>query len=163
MTAVHLNLWHPSKNVVFDKYQGISAKDHGRMWQSIEVVIDYDFSIEIHLPKRDAIIKSKSNKVKLVSVLGTFNLGENTAVETGVIVLFHGEADVTMVTFLLEASESSQSVTRILSDDTDVFILLAYWVNPADLQCKVQMEHWDGSVLDINAICADLGQKCLQL
>ena len=25
------------------------------------------------------------------------------------------------------------------------------------------MEHWDGSVLDINATYADLGQKCLQL
>ena len=44
-----------------------------------------------------------------------------------------------------------------------MFVLLAYWVNPADLQCKVQMERWDGSVLDIHAICADHGQKCLQL
>ena len=34
---------------------------------------------------------------------------------------------------------------------------------PADLQCKVQMERLDGSVLDIKAICAILGQKCLQL
>ena len=42
------------------------------------------------------------------------------------IVFFHGEADVTMVTFLLEAAKPSQSVTRILSDDTDVFVLLAY-------------------------------------
>ena len=25
------------------------------------------------------------------------------------------------------------------------------------------MERWDGSLFDINAICADLGQKCLQL
>ena len=25
------------------------------------------------------------------------------------------------------------------------------------------MERWDGSVFDINAICTDLGQKCLQL
>ena len=25
------------------------------------------------------------------------------------------------------------------------------------------MECWDGPVLDINVICADLGQKCLQL
>ena len=70
---------------------------------------------------------------------------------------------MTMVTFLMEAAKSSQSVTRILSDDTDVFVLLVYWVNPTDLQCKVQIERWDGSVLDINATCADLGQKCLQL
>ena len=44
-----------------------------------------------------------------------------------------------------------------------MFVLLAYLVNLTDLQCKVQMEHWDGSVLYINAICADPGQKCLQL
>ena len=25
------------------------------------------------------------------------------------------------------------------------------------------MERWDGSVLDINAACADIGQKCLQI
>ena len=65
--------------------------------------------------------------------------------------------------FLLEAAKSGQKVICILSDDTDVFVLLAYWVNWTDLQCKVQMERWDGSVLDINAICADLGQKWLQL
>ena len=68
---------------VFEKYQDISTKDHGRMWRASEVVINYDLSIEIHLPKRDAIIKSKSTKVKLPSVLGTFNLGENTTEETG--------------------------------------------------------------------------------
>ena len=44
-----------------------------------------------------------------------------------------------------------------------MFVILPYWVNQTDLQCKVQMEHGDGSVLDINAICADIGQKCLQL
>ena len=65
--------------------------------------------------------------------------------------------------FRLETAKSGQNVICILMDDTDVFVLLAYWVNRADLQCKVQMEGWDGSVLDINAICADHGQKCLQL
>ncbi len=33
----------------------------------------------------------------------------------------------------------------------------------AALQCKVQMERWNGTVLDINATCAELGSKCLQL
>ena len=64
---------------------------------------------------------------------------------------------------LLKAAKSSQNVICILRDDTDAFVLLAYWVNRADLQCNVQMECWDGSVLDINTICADLGQKCLQI
>ena len=56
---------------------------------------------------------------------------------------------------------SGQSVIRVLSDDTDVFILLVYWVNRAALKCKVQIQRWDGSVLDTNATCNNLGQKCL--
>ena len=28
---------------------------------------------------------------------------------------------------------------------------------------NVQIERWDGTVLDINATCADLGPQCLQL
>ena len=47
--------------------------------------------------------------------------------------------------------------------DTYVFVLRLYWVNRADMQCKVQMEQWDGSVVDTNATCHDIGQKCLQL
>ena len=65
--------------------------------------------------------------------------------------------------FLLEAAKSGQNVICILRDDTGVFVILAFWMNWTDLQCKVQMEPLDGSVLDINAICADFGQKCLQL
>ena len=68
------------------------------------------------------------------------------------------EADMTS---MLVAAMSGQSVICILSDDTSVFVLRVYQVNWAHMQCKVQMEHWDGSVLDINATCADLGQKCL--
>ena len=64
---------------------------------------------------------------------------------------------------MLESAKSRQNMISILSDDTDVFVLPAYWVNRADLQCNVPMEHLDGSVHDINATYADLGQKCLQL
>ena len=54
-------------------------------------------------------------------------------------------------------------MTCILSVDTYVFVLLLYLVNRADMQCKVQLERWDGSVLDTNATCPDIGQTCLQL
>ena len=75
----------------------------------------------------------------------------------------HDEADITMVSHVLEAAKHGKDVIRVLSDDTDVFVLLVYWVYRARLQCKVQMERWDGSVLDINATCDELGSKCLQL
>ena len=71
------------------------------------------------------------------------------------------EADVTMISYVLQAANHGRSVIRVLSDDTDVFVLLVYWVRQASLKCKVQMERWDGTVLDINSTCTDLGPKCL--
>ena len=63
------------------------------------------------------------------------------------------------------AANFSKNVIHVLSDDTDVLVLLIYWVGlfREKLKCKVQMERWDGTVLDNNATCADLGPKCLQL
>ena len=52
---------------------------------------------------------------------------------------------------------------RILLDDTDVFVLLVYWVYRNKIQATVQMERWDGAVWDINVTCAQLGLKCLQI
>ena len=47
---------------------------------------------------------------------------------------------------------------------TDIFVLLVYWVYQAELQCKVvQMEQWDGTVLDINATCTNVEPKRLRL
>jgi hypothetical protein len=152
------------KIVVFDKYQEVSAKDHERMRRAGEIIIDYELSLTSPLPKRDAILKSKNNKRMLASILSTFYLGDNVTMETQDDGVFgHDEADVTMISYVLEAASSGKRVIRVLSDDTDVFILLVYWVYRMQLQCKVQMERWDGTVLDIKATCADLGQKCLQL
>ena len=50
-----------------------------------------------------------------------------------------------------------------LNDDTDVFILLLILMNWIDKQRNVQIERWNGSVLEIKTTCADLEQKCLQL
>ncbi len=88
------------KIVVFDKYQGVSAKDHERKRRAGEVVIDYELSITCSLPKRDAILKSKNNKQSLASVLSTFSVGENVIMETKDDGAFrHDEAYVTMVKF----------------------------------------------------------------
>ena len=57
-------------------------------------------------------------------------------------------------------------MVRILSGDSDIFVLLWYWTWRYDFQVRgsVQMEKWDGVVLDINATCANLGDTvCPQL
>ena len=119
------------KVVVFDKYKDISAKDHEIMRRAGEVFSSYDLSISSLLPKRDAILKSKNNKRRLVSVLRTFDV----------------EEDVTMDS----------------PDDSEAYItMVSYVLDRADIQCKVQMERWDGTILDINVTSAHLRPKCLQ-
>ena len=68
-----------------------------------------------------------------------------------------------MIAYLLQAAESGKSVIRILIDDTDVFVLLVYWVWKMQLHSVVQMERWNGVVIDINATVLLLGSKFLQL
>ena len=134
------------------------------MRRAAEVPIDYELSITRPLPKRDAIMKSKNNKRKLASVLSTFTVGDMTTTESRDDSAFdHDEADITMISYAIEAAKCGKDVIRVLSDDTDVFVLLVYWVHREEMTSKVQMERWDGTVLDINATCANLGPQCLQL
>ena len=53
----------------------------------------------------------------------------------------YDKADVTMVSYVLKAAKNGKGVIRVVSDDTDAFVLLVYWVYRADLEllCKVQM------------------------
>ena len=83
-------------------------------------------------------MKSESSKQKLDNVLGTFNLGENTSVETGDdFNCFYDEADVRMVSFVLGALSLAKVWSAYLEMIHNfVFVLLAYWVNWADLYIK---------------------------
>ncbi len=134
------------------------------MRQAGEVILKYEFSIASPLAKRDATLKSKNNNWRLASVLSTFSLGENAMMDTRDDGAFgEQEVDITMISYVLEAAYDGKGVIRMLSDDTDMFVLLVYWLYQEELQCKVHMEWWDAKVLDINATCTDLGSKCLQL
>ena len=51
-----------------------------------------------------------------------------------------------MISYVNEAAHSGKSVIRVLSDDTDVFVLLVYWVCRKDLQCKwTETMEWDSA------------------
>ena len=53
---------------------------------------------------------------------------------------------------------------RILSDDTDVFVLLVYWTSRMRVVDNIQIEKWNGDVLDVNKTIEQLGpRKCSQL
>ena len=133
-------------------------------------------------------MKTKFNKRKFDKVKSPFNLDEIASSMIGADCIFM--VKLNDQSFLLAAAKSSQNVICILRDDTDVFVLLAYLVNWANLltfplvswvrcgtwlyrfliiaplltlQCKVQMERWDELGLETNVICTDHGQKSLQL
>ena len=75
----------------------------------------------------------------------------------------HDEADVMMVSYMLQAVQEGKQVIHILSDDTDVFVLLVFWMRKLNICAQVQMEKWDGSILNINEIAHTLGDQSLEL
>ena len=145
--SIKTRLFHvPDENVlVSDKYHDISAKDHERMRRAGLGSINYDLTVNTPLPSREVIMRNKHNKLQLSKVLSTLNFGEGITVESCTNGVFtHDEADITMISYVLMAAESNTQVIRILSYDTDVFILLVYWVYRNNIQATVQMERWDG-------------------
>ena len=64
---------------------------------------------------------------------------------------------------MLEAAASSAETVRIVCDDTDVFVLLVYRTWRKTIRKNIQMEKWDGTVLDIRATVDKLGDTCGQL
>ena len=63
---------------------------------------------------------------------------------------------------MLEAASSNAEKVRIVCDDTDVFVLHVYGNWRKIIRYNIQMEKWDGTVLDIRATVDKLGDKCGQ-
>ena len=145
------------KILVFDKYHDLSAKDHERVRRAGIGSTKYNLTVNTQLPNREAIMRNKHSKLVLSHVMSTYSFGGNVTVESHSDGIFkHDEADITMISHFLLAADSGTKCIRILSDDTDVFVLLIYWVYRHSINATVQMERWDGSVWDINATCAQL-------
>ena len=68
-----------------------------------------------------------------------------------------------MVSLMIDAVRYGKKVIRILSGDTDVFVILIFWVRKLSNNALVQMEKWDGTVLHINNIVVALGDTSLQV
>ena len=76
----------------------------------------------------------------------------------------HAEADITLCSYMMKAAAHGAQTICILSNDTDVFVLLVYWTSKMQINAKIQMEKWDGDILDINKTVKLLGRrKCSQL
>ena len=152
--------------LVFDRYDNVSPKDHERMWRAGVGSTNYNLAINSPLPNRDAILKNKHNQRQLRRVLSTFNMGTAVTIDTQDTGVFrHEEADVTIISYVVQAVGEGHNVVRVLCDDTNVFVLPVFWMwrNQHVDKCQMQMERWYGAVLNINQTCTKLGSKCLQL
>ena len=152
------------KILVFDRYDDVSAKDHERIRRGGEGSTSYNLTVNSSLPNRDAILMNKHNKLELSRILFTLDMDADMTIDSRYNGGFaQDKSGVTMIAYLLQVAKSGKSVIRILTDDTDVFVLLVYWVWKMQLHSVVQKERWNGVVIDINATCLLLGSNCLQL
>ena len=149
------------KLIIFDSYHEVSAKGHERQRRQGAGSADYNLEINSSLPGRDSIMKNTANKQRLYHLLCTYDFGDNTsAVGKHDCIVKHEEADVIMISYVLDAAKAGKECIRVLSDDTDVFILLVYWVWKTGMDMIVQMQKWNGIVLNINNTVINLGNKC---
>ena len=82
----------------------------------------YNLTLTSPLPNREVIMKSKANKRLISRLLCTCTLAPNMLMVGEDEGLFnHEEADVLMVSFMIDAVRDGKKAIRILGDDTDVF------------------------------------------
>ena len=67
------------------------------------------------------------------------------------------EADITMTFYVIDAAISSNSVIRVLSDDSYMFVLLIYSVYREEMEGKVQLQRWDALfiIIIINTLLSE--------
>ena len=82
--------------IIFDRHDGISAKDHERQRRAGEGSTAYQLTLNSPLPGRDAILKNKNNKRQLTQLLCTHDLGSSIQLVSRSIVR-HDEADVSLI------------------------------------------------------------------
>ena len=166
--GVRLSRYPPEAQqlMLFDRYyeDEPTAKDHERMWRTEVGSKDLHLTPNTPLPCREAILKNSKNKSLLASIMCGYPLQNNVQLVNKLdCFVTHEEADITLCSYMLDAADSSVETVRIICDDTDLFVLLFYWTWRKTIRKNIQMDKWDGPVLDIRATVDKLGDKCGQL
>ena len=121
--------------VIFDRYDDTSVKAYERIRLAREEAVDYNITTSSQLRYRDAIVKSKANKKAVVRVFSIFNLSNNVTmvrrwgaciaamkqILSSVIILL-------LVSLMEAVKNGKKNSVRVISDDTDVFVLLIFWL-----------------------------------
>ena len=72
-------------------------------------------------------MKNTTNKKQLCHLLCMFDQGNETSlISKNESIALHDEADITMISYVLDFAKRGIDQIRVLSDDTDVLILLIF-------------------------------------
>ena len=130
------------KLVLFDRYdqEAPSAKDHERTRRGIAKAVR--LTPNTLLPCREAILHNDTNKSLLYGILCSYPLQYNIQLVNKLdCIVTHAEAGITLCSYMLHAAADGVQTIRILSDDTDVFVLLVYWTSRMRVVANIQMEN----------------------
>ena len=125
------NYPHGSKKLVlFDRYdqEAPSSKDHERTRRGIAKAVR--LTPNTLLPCREAILHNATNKSLLNGILYSYPLQYNIQLVNKLdCIVTHAEADIALCSYMMHAAADGAQTIRILSDDTDVFVILVYWTS----------------------------------
>lgn len=166
--------------LVFDRYFEYSPKSTTRSKRGVNST-SMQLRADTPLPSRNSILTHSRNKVQLTTMICTQLLQHNeflphklvvTGTDTipielqtpGVVIprpdleTHHEEADVIIVQQAICLSRCATNNIKILSDNTDVFVLLVHFYRKLNLKCSMWMESVDKVKLsDIAATVHNLG------
>ena len=110
----------PTK-IIFDRYDNVSAKDHERSRRAGGAVsAEYNHTLTSPLPNRDIIMKSKANNRLISRLLCTCTMDSHILMvgeDEGL--LNEDEANVLMISYMIETVRNCKRVICITSDDTN--------------------------------------------
>ena len=75
----------------------------------------------------------------------------------------HDEAEITVISYLLEATRNGKNTVRVITDDTDIFILLIFSLWRLQMTAGVQLDRRHGAFININESSFILDAKSHQL
>ena len=177
--------------LVFDRYNEFSIKSATRLARSGQQASRrHKLSLQTPLPSQMVVLTVTENKVQLIDMVCRHLIQANqqekpnrhrfiitglastpTEVYQGVskqrddLRSTHEEADVIIIQQVVSVANGGARHISVLSDDTDVFILLLYHFSQQNLQCSLTMEGTVSgrAVIDIAATVEKHARIILQL
>ena len=109
--------------VIFDRYDGVSAKDRERLCRPGDGTRPYHLAINTPLPARKYVMGNTDKKRQLIQLLCTFHISEKVELVSYLDCMArHDEADITLISYMLHAVREGAHRVTIQFDDTGVFV-----------------------------------------